>query len=58
MKPGPKEDRVKIDCGFEDAIKIALSKRRPIGGWPKLTQLPMGDGNKLNLLLKGWGKHE
>ena len=36
QKPGPKEDRVKIDMDWEDAMKKALEKERPKDGqWPK-----------------------
>lgn len=34
-KPGPVEERVKIDMPWEDAIKVALSKPKPKDGWPK-----------------------
>jgi hypothetical protein len=34
-KPGPVEERVKIDVPWEDAIKVALHKPKPPGGWPK-----------------------
>lgn len=33
-KTGPKEDRVKLDIPWEDAVKIALDKERPKEGWP------------------------
>ena len=34
-KPGPKPDRVKIDEDWEKALRKALKKKRPEGGWPK-----------------------
>jgi len=34
-KPGPVEERVKIEGDWEDAIKVALHKPKPPGGWPK-----------------------
>jgi hypothetical protein len=33
-KKGPKPDRVKIDEDWEEAVKKALKKKRPKGGWP------------------------
>jgi hypothetical protein len=32
---GPVPDRVKTDKNWEDAVKDALTKERPKGGWPK-----------------------
>ena len=32
---GPKPDQLKIDGNWEDAVKEALEKKRPKGGWPK-----------------------
>lgn len=34
-KPGPEPERVKTDLDWEDAVKKALEKKRPEGGWPK-----------------------
>jgi hypothetical protein len=34
-KPGPKEDRVKIEGDWKDAIKKSLGKKKPAEGWPK-----------------------
>jgi hypothetical protein len=34
-KPGPEPERVKTDLDWEDAVKKALKKKRPEGGWPK-----------------------
>jgi hypothetical protein len=34
-KPGPKPETLKIEGDYRDAIKTALSKKRPAGGWPK-----------------------
>ena len=33
-KPGPEPDRLKIDGDWKDAVKKALNKPRPEGGWP------------------------
>ena len=33
-KPGPEEDRLKIEGDWEDAMKQAMQKPRPEGGWP------------------------
>lgn len=33
-RPGPKPDHLKIDVPWEDAVKKALEKKRPEGGWP------------------------
>ena len=38
-KPGPEEDRLKIEGDWKDAMKKSLEKERPEGGWP------MGDTN-------------
>lgn len=35
QKTGPKEDRIKIDEDWEEAMKKALEKKRPEDGWPK-----------------------
>lgn len=51
MKPGPKEDRVKINCSFDEAIEIALSKKKPIGGWPKPPKHIKHEGNELDQLI-------
>lgn len=34
-KRGPKEDRVKIDIPWEEAVDKALNKKKPKDGWPK-----------------------
>ena len=34
-KPGPEAERVKIEGDWEDAVDVALRKKRPVGGWPK-----------------------
>lgn len=34
-RPGPKPERVKIEVDWEEAVKKALGKERPEGGWPK-----------------------
>jgi len=33
MKPGSEPERLKIEGDWEDAIKRALAKKRPPGGW-------------------------
>jgi hypothetical protein len=35
QKPGPEPDRVKIEGDWEEAMKRALGKKRPPGGWPR-----------------------
>lgn len=42
-KLDPKEERVKIDGEWENAIGKALAKKRPKGGWPK-DEKPPKDG--------------
>jgi len=32
---GPEPERLKIDRPFEDAVRDALRKKPPAGGWPK-----------------------
>ena len=34
-KPGPKEDRLKLEGDWKDAIKKSLEKKKPAEGWPK-----------------------
>ncbi len=34
-KRGPKSDVLKIHGEWEDAVKKSLSKKKPLGGWPK-----------------------
>jgi hypothetical protein len=34
-KPGPKPDQLKIEGNWEDAVKKAVNKEKPEGGWPK-----------------------
>ena len=34
-KPGPEPERVKIEGDWEEAVKRALGKKRPPGGWPR-----------------------
>jgi len=34
-KRGPKEDRLKINEDWENAMSKALKKKRPKDGWPK-----------------------
>lgn len=33
-KPGPEEDRLKIEGDWEDAVAKAMGKPRPEQGWP------------------------
>jgi hypothetical protein len=33
--PGPEPELLKIDMGWEEAIKRSLEKKKPIGGWSK-----------------------
>lgn len=33
--PGPKPETLKIKGDWKDAVKKALAKKRPAGGWPK-----------------------
>ncbi len=33
-KPGPEPERVKIDGDWTDAMKKAMEKEPPPGGWP------------------------
>ncbi|HEX8915441.1 MAG TPA: hypothetical protein VF796_24020 [Humisphaera sp.] len=37
-KPGPAPETLKIDVPWEDAVKAALNKKKPAGGWPKPEQ--------------------
>ena len=34
-KPGPDADRIQFEGDWKDAVKKALKKKRPEGGWPK-----------------------
>lgn len=34
-KRGPEGQTVKIEGDWQDAVKSALAKKRPAGGWPK-----------------------
>ena len=34
-KPGPEEERLKIEGDWEDAMAKSLEKQKPEGGWPK-----------------------
>jgi len=34
-KPGPEEERLKLEGDWQDNIGKALKKKRPDGGWPK-----------------------
>jgi hypothetical protein len=33
-KPGPKEERLKLDMDWEEAAGKLVKKKRPEGGWP------------------------
>jgi hypothetical protein len=37
VRHGPEPDRFKIEgyANWEDAVKVALRKKKPKGGWPK-----------------------
>jgi hypothetical protein len=35
LQPGPKPDLLKIDTGWEEAVKKSLEKKKPADGWPK-----------------------
>jgi hypothetical protein len=34
-KRGPKEDRLKLDGDWKDAMRRSLDKKKPEGGWPR-----------------------
>jgi hypothetical protein len=34
-KTGPKENRLKINSNWENAVKKAVRKKKPKKGWPK-----------------------
>ena len=34
-KPGPAPETLKLEGNWEDAMKTALAKKKPKGGWPK-----------------------
>lgn len=36
-KPGPEPERLEIEDEWESAVKKALEKKRPAGGWPSGT---------------------
>jgi hypothetical protein len=35
IQPGPKPGLLKIDSGWEEAVKKSLEKKKPATGWPK-----------------------
>jgi hypothetical protein len=37
-KPGPKEDRLKLEDDWYESIGKALKKKRPADGWPKIEE--------------------
>lgn len=43
-KPSPKPDTLKLDVPWEDAVKTALQKTKPAGGWPKDDPQPLAYG--------------
>ena len=34
-KRGPEAQTLKIEGDWEDAVRVALGRKRPPGGWPK-----------------------
>ncbi|HYB90457.1 MAG TPA: hypothetical protein VEC38_05365 [Candidatus Binataceae bacterium] len=38
--PGPEPETLAIKGNWKDAVKKALSKKRPMGGWPKPEKKP------------------
>jgi hypothetical protein len=34
--PGPAPEVLKIEGDWKDAMKQLISKKRPVGGWPKI----------------------
>jgi hypothetical protein len=34
-KPGPKPQYLKIQGDWQDAVKQAIQKKKPVNGWPK-----------------------
>ena len=34
--PGPEPEVLKIEGNWKDAMRKLISKKRPVGGWPKL----------------------
>lgn len=34
-KRGPKPDLLKLEGDWTDAVKKTLTKKKPVGGWPK-----------------------
>ena len=34
-RPGPEPEVLKIDGDWKDAMRKLVSKKRPVGGWPK-----------------------
>lgn len=46
QKRGPKPDHLKVEGNWEDAVKKALEKKRPEGGWPTTEDDPKGETSK------------
>ncbi len=42
-QPGPEADTLRIEGDWEDAVKKALRKPPPPGGWPKESKREKGD---------------
>lgn len=34
-RPGPEPEVLKIEGNWKDAMQKLISKKRPVGGWPK-----------------------
>ena len=45
-KPGPKEERVKLDGDWEQLMKKAVDLPKPPEGWPKRDVKPRGKKKK------------
>ena len=43
-KPGPEEERLKLDMDFDEAVKRLLQKKRPEGVWPDPDDAGSGGG--------------
>ncbi|HEV3279887.1 MAG TPA: hypothetical protein VG860_24080 [Terriglobia bacterium] len=35
QRPGPKPEVLKIDMDWQEAVKLAMKKKKPPEGWPK-----------------------
>jgi hypothetical protein len=45
-KRGPEAQTLKIEGNWEDAVRVALSRKRPPGGWPKPAAKPKAKKRK------------